>query len=121
MTSDHTSPKTLWQGLALILIPSLVLIGIEVYEIARNVPELKRSQDWVAHTIEVINKTQALERAVQDAERGQRGFLITGDAANLDPYNKGVREIPDDLSPTIPSSNAAGRFSNNRSISSWMS
>jgi PAS domain S-box-containing protein len=98
MTSDHTSPKTLWQGLALILIPSLVLIGIEVYEIARNVPELKRSQDWVAHTIEVINTTQALERAVQDAERGQRGFLITGDAANLDPYNKGVQEIPDDLS-----------------------
>jgi PAS domain S-box-containing protein len=88
----------MWQGLVLILIPSVVLVGLEIYQIVRNVPELRRSQDWVAHTIEVINATQALERAVQDAERGQRGFLITGDAAYLDPYKKGVQEIPDDLS-----------------------
>jgi PAS domain S-box-containing protein len=98
MTADRTSPKTLWQGLALILIPSVVLVGLEIYQIAGNVPELRRSQDWVAHTIEVLNATQALERAVQDAERGQRGFLITGDAAYLDPYTKGVQEIPDILS-----------------------
>ena len=92
------SLKTLWQGLTLILIPSVALIGLEVYQIARNVPELRRSQDLVAHTIEVITATQALERAIQDAERGQRGFLITGDAAYLDPYRKGVQEISADLS-----------------------
>ncbi|MBV8133435.1 MAG: hypothetical protein JO282_13125, partial [Alphaproteobacteria bacterium] len=66
MTSDHTSPKTLWQGLALIVIPSLVLVGLEIYQVARNVPELRRSQDLVAHTIEVITTAQALERALQD-------------------------------------------------------
>src|SRR5438552_5002055 len=98
ITLDRTSTKTLWQGLALIVIPSLVLVGIEIYQIAGNVPELKRSQDRVAHTIEVITTTQALERAIRDAERGQRGFLITGDPAYLGPYGKGVQEEFDNLS-----------------------
>jgi PAS domain S-box-containing protein len=95
MTSGYTSSKALWQGLALILVPALVLVGLQIYQLARNVPELRRSQDLVAHTIEVITATQALERAIQDAERGQRGFLITGNAAYLDPYSKGVRAIPE--------------------------
>ena len=60
------------------MIPAVVLIGLDVYQIAENVPELRQSQDLVAHTIEVITETQALETAIRDTERGQRGFLITG-------------------------------------------
>ena len=70
------------------------MIGIETYQVARIVPELRRTQDLVAHTIEVITTAQALERAVQDAERGQRGFLITGAPAYLEPYTTGRQEIP---------------------------
>ena len=88
------TPKGVWQGLALILIPGLIMIGIETYQVARIVPELRRTQDLVAHTIEVITTAQALERAVQDAERGQRGFLITGAPAYLEPYTTGRQEIP---------------------------
>src|SRR5260370_32292631 len=98
MTQRLTAQGGLWQGLALILIPSVVLVGLEVFQIGRNVPELERSQDRVAHTIEVTTATQALERAIQDAERGQRGFLVTGDAAYLDPYKKGLHEISDNFS-----------------------
>src|SRR5437870_5820329 len=98
MTPQLTSPKTLWQGLALILIPSVVLLGIEIFQIVRNVPELERSQERVAHTIDVMTATQALERAIQDTERGQRGFLITGDAKYLDPYKGRVQEISQYLS-----------------------
>jgi len=84
-------------GLALILIPSSMLVGLEIYQIARNVPELRRSQELVAHTVEVTGTIQALERAIQDAERGQRGFLITGNPTYLDPYRTGVQEISDAL------------------------
>jgi PAS domain S-box-containing protein len=85
-------------GLALVLVPALVLVAIEGYQVTRNVPELKRSQELVAHTNEVMRTTHALERAMQDAERGQRGFLITGDSAYLDPYRTGVQQIPESFS-----------------------
>ena len=87
-------PKTAWQGLALVIIPAVVLVGLEVYQVVGTVPELKRSQDLVAHTIEVITQTQALETAIRDAERGQRGFLITGDPAYLSSYTSGVAQVP---------------------------
>jgi PAS domain S-box-containing protein len=92
--TDVLVPKALWQGLALILLPALALVGLEIYQVARNVPELRRSQDLVSHTIAVITTTQSLERAIQDAERGQRGFLITGNEAYLDPYRSSVSRIP---------------------------
>jgi CHASE3 domain sensor protein len=79
------SPKVIWRGLALILIPPLLLLGLQIYQVAANVPELRRSQNLVAHTFEVVETAQGLERAVRDAERNQRGFLITGDPSSLDP------------------------------------
>src|SRR5271166_6360357 len=94
MPTSGKWPKIFGQGLALIVLPSLVLVGLEIYQITRNVPELRRSQNLVDHTIEVITVTHALERAIRDAERGQRGFLITGDPAYLEPYRKGLQEIP---------------------------
>ena len=94
---DRASRSALWRGLALILVPAFALVALETYEVTRNVPALRASQDLVAHTIEVIATTQRLERAVQDAERGQRGYLITGNKEYLDPYRAGVREIPNAL------------------------
>jgi PAS domain S-box-containing protein len=91
-------PTSLWQGLALVLVPAVVLVGLEIYQIVRTVPELRRSQGLVARTIEVIATAQSLQLALQDAERGQRGFLITGDATYLDPYRSGLERIPAILS-----------------------
>jgi methyl-accepting chemotaxis protein len=85
----------LWSGLALLAIPALLVVGAEVYQLARNVPELRQSQELVEHTVQVITTAQALERAVQDSERGQRGFIITGDPAYLQPYQTGVQAIPE--------------------------
>ena len=79
-----TRPKAPWQGLALVMIPAVVLIGLDVYQIAENVPELRQSQDLVAHTIEVITETQALETAIRDTEReparlpDHRGCSLSG-------------------------------------------
>jgi PAS domain S-box-containing protein len=91
-------PTALWQGLALVVVTAVVLVGLEIYQIVRTVPELRRSQGLVARTIEVIATAQSLQLALQDAERGQRGFLITGDATYLDPYRSGLERIPAILS-----------------------
>ena len=38
-----------------------------------------------------------LSHALVDAETGQRGYLLTLDPAYLEPYTRGVRELPGDL------------------------
>ena len=81
------------QGLALILVPSLVLVGLELFQVLRVTPQLTQSQDLVAHTLDVISTIRSLERATQDAERGQRGYLITGEESYLAPYDAGVAAI----------------------------
>ena len=86
--------KRLWLGLALIVVPFVVLIGIETYQGMGRVPALGQSHELVVHTFEVITTAQALERAVRDAESGQRGYLLTGDTAYLEPYRNGVRDAP---------------------------
>lgn len=43
----------------------------------------------VNHTAEVISKTQRLSTVVREAESGQRGYIITSDAAFLTPYRGG--------------------------------
>jgi signal transduction histidine kinase len=48
----------------------------------------------VVHTFEIISAAQALDTAIQDAERGQRGFLLTGEEGYLAPYNLGIAVIP---------------------------
>ncbi len=82
------------RGLALILVPSLLLVAIEVFNAIRLVPQLRQSQALVAHTFEVMRAARTLDMALQDAERGQRGFLITGDDAYLAPYRTGIEQAP---------------------------
>lgn len=93
-TEDRKSLKALGGAFALILVPSLALLSIEVYRAASVLPNLWASQDQVVHTFQVIEAARGLDHAVQDAERGQRGFLITGDDSYLDPYRAGLQEAP---------------------------
>lgn len=123
----RASARRRWFGLALVVVPSLVLLGLAVYQVVTIVPELRQSQDPVAHSIAVITTAQALERSVRDAERGQRGFLITGDAAYLEPYRTGIQAVPvllskrKQLTATTRISNSGGQTSKLRSISNWPS
>ena len=93
-TEDRKSLKALGGALVLILLPSLALVCVELYRAASIVPDLRAGQHLVAHTFEVIAAARGLDQAMQDAERGQRGFLITGDNAYLDPYRAGIVEAP---------------------------
>ncbi len=103
MPTDRISPKAAWssrsvrQGLALILIPALLVIGIQAYLIIRSIPEISRFRALGRHNVETIAMVHALERAIRDAERGQRGFVITGDSAYLGPYITGAKEVTESL------------------------
>jgi hypothetical protein len=44
-----------------------------------------------AVSISLIATTQLFERSIQEAEQGQRGFVITGDNAYLDIYRMGAQ------------------------------
>ena len=56
--------------------------------------------EGVSHTLEVRSTAYRLLTKAQDAETGQRGYLLTGNTDYLNPYEKGRTEAPkalDDL------------------------
>ena len=53
-----------------------------------------RFNDAVAHTLQVRNDAYHVLTLVQDAESGQRGYLLTGNPDYLRPYSAGATEAP---------------------------
>ena len=52
----------------------------------------------VEHTLQVENRIATVMSRLQDAETGQRGYLLTGRNNFLDPYRNAVAKLPSDLS-----------------------
>jgi CheY-like chemotaxis protein/signal transduction histidine kinase/CHASE3 domain sensor protein len=74
-----------------------------------NVQILKSDNEKIVHSHEVIAALDALSSSVQDAETGQRGFLLTGNDKYLQPYDDALSKISSELSliATLTSNNAA--------------
>ncbi len=72
----------------------LILNGGLAY---RNTRRLDEDARWVAHTHEVLDALQEVVSTVKDAETGQRGFLITGQAGYLEPYHAAVAAVPEQV------------------------
>ncbi|NLR98407.1 histidine kinase [Rhizobium sp. P38BS-XIX] len=68
----------------------VVIVGSSLWlvqlnsEYSSRTTELRRLRSFAADLLSTI----------QDAETGQRGYLLTGDASYLSPYNKAVAELP---------------------------
>ncbi|MEO6968057.1 MAG: ATP-binding protein [Rhodanobacteraceae bacterium] len=77
-----------WQYV-LVAITALLVIGTAAISIAasaiqrQRLREIDRSQHTLTAAVQVLSLTK-------DAETGQRGYLITGDRAYLQPYNKAI-------------------------------
>lgn len=56
---------------------------------------LKDYRDAVDHTFEVISTIDNALLRLQDAETGQRGFIITGDESYLAPFGPVGRSSPE--------------------------
>lgn len=52
------------------------------------------AEKWVEHTITLQSEVTNLLSTVNDAETGQRGYLITGDESYLKPYEAAVQTLP---------------------------
>ncbi|MEY8204917.1 MAG: CHASE3 domain-containing protein [Bermanella sp.] len=85
--------STLWS-----VVP-VVLVSVYGFTSFYGLSSLLDNQAWVAHTQQVISSTSEIEKLVVDLETGERGFLITGKEAFLQPYvdaqQKLIKKIDD--------------------------
>ena len=58
-----------------------------------NIRKAAENNGLVVHSLEVISGLQALISTATDAETGQRGFLITGNDAYLQPFVAAVDKL----------------------------
>lgn len=59
----------------------------------RAVRTLITNEQWVTHTHQVLENLTTLLSMLKDAETGERGYVITGDDAFLEPYHSAIRQI----------------------------
>ncbi|WP_217475751.1 CHASE3 domain-containing protein [Stutzerimonas stutzeri] len=80
-----------WRALALaIAFGLLVALG---WQVKRTQEAMLTTNRSVQHSLAVITSTQATLSALQDIETGARGFVLTGEAAYLEPYERGLGAI----------------------------
>lgn len=68
----------------------LVGIGTVAY---RSIDSITKTSYWVTHTHIVLDHINGIVSDLKDTETGQRGFIITGDEAFLDPYKGAVDSV----------------------------
>ncbi len=77
-------------GLALVI---FVIVAVVSY---RSTVQQAQAAYWLSHSHEVQGQLTALLSDLQDAETGQRGFLITGVERYLAPHTAGTGRVEDD-------------------------
>jgi PAS domain S-box-containing protein len=73
-----------------------VLLAVLVINTAvtrRQLAVQDSNQGWVRHTQQVQMELTTVESLLKDTETGQRGYLYTGEARYLEPYNAGVQQV----------------------------
>ena len=68
----------------------LVFAGWESY---RNTARFTEASEWRKHTYEVLRNLDATVARLVDAETGQRGYVLTGKEAYLEPYRAAIKEV----------------------------
>jgi signal transduction histidine kinase/CHASE3 domain sensor protein/ActR/RegA family two-component response regulator len=74
--------------------PLLFLLALAVFQLTSAMPEAQRARAETRASFQTLRDVSAVDQAVQDAERGQRGFLITGRDVYLEPYEHAKAELP---------------------------
>jgi len=79
--------------LAILLFLGIAILIINALASYRSGNKLIANEQLVAHSLEVLNELEATLSTMKDAETGERGYIITGDTAYLEPYQSAVAEI----------------------------
>src|SRR5271155_5702153 len=88
--------STRFSGLRIVLLgvlPGLLLLAAFVY-LALGSDRLEDRRVLIRQNNAVLATANAIQDAIQDAERGQRGFLLTENPDYLAPYTDGVARMP---------------------------
>ena len=82
---------SLWSALGLATVLSFFLVSGLIA--VSNIQMLRDNNQQVMHTHEVLMALDELLSTTQDAETGQRGFLLTGNNRYLEPYEAAVSAV----------------------------
>jgi two-component system sensor kinase FixL len=73
---------------------ALGLFIVAAIALSFNLARLRESFAFVEHTNEVLRNIAAAERALLEAESGERGYLLTGESTYRDSYDRAQAQIP---------------------------
>ncbi|MFI4950261.1 MAG: CHASE3 domain-containing protein, partial [Caulobacterales bacterium] len=79
------------------LVLGFALLAVTVVAAIVLVQQQQRTYAWVTHALRVENQLGVVLSHLQDAETGQRGYLLTGRADYLEPYRSATSRIDGDL------------------------
>ena len=74
------------------LAATIILLAVG-WESHANTKRLAEAAGWQNHTYEVLNTLGETSANLDDAETGQRGYLLTGQDAYLEPYHRAVSNL----------------------------
>ena len=99
MRTTRGSPARLQSRPALlaIFIVSLAVVAFGTVLVWRARVSTERAEAWVGHSREVMTRLERVLALVEDAETGQRGYLLTGDRRYLTPYTWAVGRLSAEL------------------------
>ena len=80
-------------GVTGVALASIAAISMMVMIVLDKDQQRRSAAGWVGHTQQVIVAIASLLASADDAEMGQRGFLITNDATFLEPYESSVASV----------------------------
>ena len=97
MFSENRSPRSIWRTAAIPGVACALFLVI-VWFSYREWRQYDRANKEAAQTREIVDSVDGLLSDLIDAQSGQRGYLLTGENRYLEPYNRAVQAIPNDLS-----------------------
>lgn len=84
-------PATSWHSFAF-LVAFILLVALG-WQGKRSQEALLEANQTVNQSLEIITVTQAILSSLQDIETGSRGFVLTGEPAYLQPYERGLVQL----------------------------
>src|SRR5205085_2650855 len=70
-----------------------VLLALNGFVSYQSVRVVTAQDSWVSHTQKVLSALDSVRATVDDAETGQRGYILTGRSGYLQLYNASVRQM----------------------------
>ncbi|MCC6676075.1 MAG: CHASE3 domain-containing protein [Phycisphaerales bacterium] len=96
LCSGAGGPASIACSLGILAVIVVVAILTVLHSLGQ-VTTLRSRGESVEHAYRVLLSTSNVHALLTDAETGQRGFLLTGDAAYLDPYKAAIAAIEQEL------------------------